>query len=90
MPKLPLPDTYLVDSRKLIAEVDRIRNLALAVPTTANSHSAIRSVIDAAWHLRRDLEDILRVQAAIHASFVKKGEELPPESEPVRIGLRNM
>ena len=88
MDKLPLPDLYLIDSRKLLTEVDRIRGLALAVPPTEASHSAMQSVVDALWHLRRDMEDILRVQAAIHSSFAQKAEALEDAARPPRVGLR--
>jgi hypothetical protein len=88
MDKLPLPDLYLIDSRKLLAEVDRIRGLALAIPPSELAHGATQSLVDALWHLRRDMEDILNVQASIHSSFAQKGEELATPSPVPRIGLR--
>jgi hypothetical protein len=86
--KLPLPDLYLIDARKLLAEVDRVRSLALAIPPSAESHSAVQSVIDALWHLRRDMEDILQVQASIHNSFTEKALQLAADGEPPSVGLR--
>jgi hypothetical protein len=88
MDKLPLPDLYLIDSRKLLSEVGRIRGLALAIPPTEIAHAAMQSLVDALWHLQRDMEDILRVQAAIHSSFAQKGEELATPSPVPRVGLR--
>ncbi len=88
MDKLPLPDLYLIDSRKLLAEVDRIRGLTLAVPPGLETHAAMQSVIDALWHLRRDIEDILKVQAAIHSSFAQKADDLAEAAAPPRVGLR--
>ena len=88
MDKLPLPDLYLIDSRKLLTEVDRIRQLALAVPPSAEAHGAMQSVLDALWHLRRDMEDIIRVQGQIHSSFARKADDLAQDAQPVRVGLR--
>jgi len=88
MDKLPLPDLYLIDSRKLLTEVDRIRGLTLAVPPSAETHATMQSVLDALWHLRRDMEDIIRVEASIHSSFAAKADALRAASEPPRVGLR--
>ncbi len=86
--KLPLPDLYLIDARKLLAEVDRVGGLALAIPPSAASHSAVQSVVDALWHLRRDMEDILQLQASIHNSFAEKALQLSDAAQPPRVGLR--
>ncbi len=86
--KLPLPDLYLIDAQKLLMEVDRVRTLALAIPPSAESHSAVQTVVDALWHLRRDMEDILRLQAAIHSSFAQRAEALQEAGKPPRVGLR--
>ncbi|MDQ3119874.1 MAG: hypothetical protein M3Q89_09960, partial [Verrucomicrobiota bacterium] len=82
MDKLPLPDLYLIDSRKLLIEVDRIRQLTLAVPPSAETHAPMQSVVDALWHLRRDMQDIMRVQAEIHSAFAEKAEALAAVSAP--------
>lgn len=88
MDKLPLPDLYLIDSRKLLAEVTRIRGLALAIPPSEIGHAAHQSVVDALWHLQRDMEDILKVQASIHSSFARKAEQLQEAAQPPRVGLK--
>ncbi len=49
MDSLPLPDLYLIDSRKLLKEVHRIRQLALAIPPSVEAHSAQQTVLDALW-----------------------------------------
>jgi hypothetical protein len=88
MDNLPLPDLYLIDSRKLLQEVHRIRQLALAIPPSVAGHSAQQTVLDALWRLESDMEEILKVQAAIHASFTQKAEALAKASEAPRVGLR--
>ncbi len=52
MDSLPLPDLYLIDSRKLLKEVHRIRQLALAIPPSVEAHSAQQTVLDALWRAR--------------------------------------
>ncbi len=86
--KLKLPDLYLIDSRKLLAEVSRVHALALAIPPSVEGHSATQSVLDALWHLRRDMEDIISVQASIHRSFAQKAEALSESNRPPHVGLR--
>jgi hypothetical protein len=86
--RLPLPDLYLIDSRKLLTEVGRVRSLALAIPPSAESHSAVQSVTDALWHLQRDMEDILSVKASIHNAFAEKALQLAADSQPPNAGLR--
>jgi hypothetical protein len=86
--KLKLPDLYLIDSAKLLREVERIRALALAIPPSEAAHSAQQSVVDALWHLRRDMEDILRVQASIHRSFAQRATDLAEANRPPQVGLR--
>ena len=89
-PRRKLPDLYLIDSHKLLAEIDRIRGLTLAVPPREETHAPMTSVIDALWHLRRDMEDIMRVQAAIHGSFALKALDLEQANRPPKIGLREV
>lgn len=85
---LPLPDLYLIDSRKLMAEVDRIRQLTLQIPCSEKTHAATQSVVDALWRLQDNMREILRVQAEIHASWGRKADELNKENELPQIGLR--
>ncbi len=87
-PSLPLPALYLIDSHKLMRELDRIRNLVLGIPVSEASHSATQSAVDAIWRLRTNLEEILRVQGEIHQSWQRRSEEHIKANEPPRIGLR--
>ncbi len=88
MDDMPLPDLYLVDSRKLSAEVCRIRGLVLAIPMMEATHAATQSVVDALWRLERDMAEIQKVQAQIHSSFGMRGEALAKADAPPRIGLK--
>ncbi len=88
MDDMPLPDLYLVDSRKLSAEVCRIRALVLAIPMSEVTHAATQSVVDALWRLERDMAEIQKVQAQIHSSFGMRGEALAKADAPPRIGLK--
>jgi hypothetical protein len=85
---LPLPDLYLIDSQKLMKEVSRIRRLVLQIPVNIESHAATQTVVDALWRMESDMIEILKVQAAIHASWGRKADALAEESAPPKIGLR--
>jgi hypothetical protein len=87
-PRRKLPDLYLIDSPKLLREVERIHLLAIAVPPTVETHAPLQSVLDALWHLRRDMEDILKVQRDIHSSFAQKAADLAEANQPAQIGLK--
>ena len=86
--QLPLPDLYLIDSGWLIKEIDRIRGLVLQVPFSETTHAQTQTVIDALWHLQRDLQEILRLQATMQRAFAKKADALAETTQPPRVGLR--
>lgn len=86
--QLPLPDLYLVDSGRLIKELDRICGLVLQVPFSETTHAQTQTVIDALWHLRRDLQEILRLQATMQREFGQKAEALERASQPPSVTLR--
>ena len=86
--QLPLPDLYLIDSGRLIKEVDRIRGLVLQVPFSETTHAQTQTVIDALWHLQRDLQEILRLQATMQREFGQKAEALERSSQPTIVTLR--
>jgi uncharacterized protein HemY len=85
---LPLPDLYLIDSHKLLKEVSRVRGLVLQIPVREDSHAATQTVVDALWRMESNMIEILKVQAAIHASWGRKAEELNKANELPQIGLR--
>ncbi len=85
---LPLPDLYLIDSHKLLKEVSRVRGLALQIPVSEETYAPTQTVVDALWRMESNLIEILKVQAAIHASWGRKAEELTEASQQPRVGLR--
>jgi hypothetical protein len=86
--QLPLPDLYLIDSESLLRELDRIRGLVLQIPFTEASHAATQSVVDAVWHLQRDLQEILKLRATMHSRWTQRAEALQETSQPPDVGLR--
>src|SRR5436189_3324277 len=86
--QLTLPDLYLMDSGRLIKEIDRIRGLVLQVPFSETTHAQTQTVIDALWHLQSDLQQILRLQATMQRAFGQKAETLEQASQPRSVGLR--
>jgi hypothetical protein len=86
--QLPLPDLYLIDSESLLRELDRIRGLVLQIPYTEASHGATQSVVNAVWHLQRDVQEILKLRATMHSRWTQKAESLSQESQPPRVGLK--
>jgi hypothetical protein len=86
--QLPLPDLYLIDSGRLIKEIERIRGLVLQVPFSETTHTQTQTVIDALWHLQRDLQEILHLQATMQRSFGQKAEALKQASQPPVVALR--
>jgi len=88
--QLPLPDLYLIDSGRLIKELDRIRGLVLQVPFSETTHAQTQTVVDALWHLQSDLKEILRLQATMQRSFGQKATALAEEAQPPLVGLRGM
>jgi len=73
-----MPDPWLLDTEALLAELARIRDLALRIPATRNELiGPTNSVIDAVW----DLEERLRFCFSLHGErqrqyFKKAAEQL--------------
>ena len=88
MDDMPLPDLYLVDSRKLMREVNRIKCLVLAIPVKCDTHSATQTVVDALWRLERDMDEILKVEATIRRRWTERADDLAEASQPPRVGLK--
>lgn len=70
-----LPDPWLFDSEALIREIDRIREVALQVPTSGDAnatHFGLQLVIDAAWTLRENLRYLLQLHREAQRAFGKR------------------
>ena len=79
------PDPWLFDSEKLIRELDRCRELFLAVPSNGDQHAvhmAVNIAIDSLWNLRQTLRHLLHVHREGQREFAKKvpgsGSSAPP------------
>jgi len=57
IPPEQIPDPWHFDSAALLAELDRIRDLAVQIPPTFNAQiGPINTVINAIWDLRERLQ----------------------------------
>jgi hypothetical protein len=61
-------DPWLLDSERLLAELDRIRKLILTVPLNLDTHFAWQSVLDAIWRLQSTLQWLIQNAPAAHRS----------------------
>lgn len=87
-----LPNAWLIDSRFLLDELARIRDLANRMPVTHKSLLPAKSVVDAIWNLEEQLRFLLRMHRDGQQSFAKKAAEFAPQfvepAEPVSAGIR--
>src|ERR1700693_1871709 len=70
-----LPDPWLFDSERLLNELDRIRELGCHIPVTGDSqalHFGTQSAIDALWHLREQIRNLLALHIDGQRAFAKK------------------
>jgi len=80
-----IPDPWLFDSKALLAELDRIRDLAMQIPPTFNAQiGPINTVLNAIWDLRERLDFLIRLdatrQSATQAAF-RDAAAAPPSSQ---------
>ena len=75
-----LPDPWLFDSERLLAEMTRIRELILLVPVTMESFAPINTVVDAAWRLEQQLRFLLHLHREGQRSFAQKSNVVPAAS----------
>ena len=87
-PHLPetLPQPWLIGSAEILAELERIRGLALAVPLTLASNGAVNSVVDALWRFEEELRYVLRLHAQGQAAFQALGGTVPATGAVPRSG----
>jgi hypothetical protein len=68
-----LPDPWLFDSKKLLRELDRCREMVLLIPaTTPETHFAANIAIDALWNLRETISFLLELHREGQQAFAKK------------------
>ena len=62
-PPETLPDPWLFDTEALIRELDRCRELILAIPATTHAvHFACNIAINANWNLREQIRHLLAIR----------------------------
>jgi hypothetical protein len=69
------PDPWLFDSEKLLGELDRCRELVMAIPDNADRHATHfqrEIAITALWNLRQTLRHLLHVHREGQRQFAKK------------------
>lgn len=78
-----LPNIWLLDSKFLLKELARIRELALLVPTNTTNPLELRgpanTVVNALWDLEQDMRYCLLLKSEMQASFANKAEDLKGE-----------
>lgn len=70
------PDPWHYDSVRLLQDLDRVRQLILGIPVTAQSHGPAQTAVDAMWRLQEDLRYMLRLHSDGLASFRRQAETL--------------
>jgi predicted RNA-binding Zn ribbon-like protein len=76
-PPEKLPDPWLFDSESLLRELDRCRELVLAIPATTHAvHFASNIAIDAIWNLRETLRELLRIHRDGQSNWTQKHQAL--------------
>ena len=80
-----LPDPWLIDTNHLMAELTRIRELALRVPVTPESYGPTNTVVDAVWDLQQRLQFLIGLQAEMQRNFARKAERAATQ-ENVHVG----
>ena len=79
-----LPQPWLIGTAEILAELERIRGLALAVPLTLASNGPVNSVVDALWRFEQELRYVLRLQALAQSAFASLGGSVPATGAPAR------
>jgi hypothetical protein len=84
IPPSKLPDPWLYDSEKLIADLDRIRECVLRIPHTQDAHGPINVALCAVWELRERLTYLIGLRATIQDDWKARasGEHRPAPALP--------
>ena len=81
-----LPNPWLLDSEKLLRELDRCREMVLLIPTPSHeTYFAANVAISALWNLREDLRYILSLHLQGQRAFAQRhNEKRDPPNPPLR------
>jgi hypothetical protein len=74
-PPQKLPDPWLIDSEYLLAQLAKIRELALQVPLTNDSYQPTNTVVDAIWRLEKQLRFLLHLHRDGQRQFAAKADQ---------------
>jgi len=78
-----LPDPWLLDSKRLLQELARIREIAVRIPPVRNDIlGPINSVLDAVWDLQQRLRYCLHLHCETQRAFRKQPRKLPTNLSP--------
>ncbi len=84
-----LPDPWLLDSKRLLQELARIREIAVRIPPVRNDIlGPINSVLDAVWDLQQRLRYCLHLHCETQRAFRKQPRNLPANLSPARRALQ--
>ena len=83
-PNEKFPDPWLFDTQALIAELDRVRELVLAIPVRAESFGAINTATLSIWDLRERIRylTVYQMQAQERWSTTHDQQESAPPAQP--------
>jgi hypothetical protein len=79
IPPEKFPEPWLFDTAALLAELDRVRGLVLAIPLHNDTYGPTNTAALALWELRDRLQFLVRLQAERQREWAKK--QIKPTTE---------
>lgn len=78
------PEPWLFDNDALLAELDRVRALVLAIPLHNDTFGPTNTAADALWELRDRLRFLIGLQAERQRAWAKEHTPKEPKKKAVR------
>lgn len=77
IPPEKFPEPWLFDTAALLAELDRVRGLVLAIPLHNDTYGPTNTAASALWELRDRLQFLVRLQAERQREWARQSHSTP-------------
>lgn len=83
-PPQKLPEPFLFDSQALLKELDRVRELILAIPLHTDTFGPTNTAASAVWELRDRLQFLIGLQAERQRDWAREhAAKMEPKKKAV-------
>jgi hypothetical protein len=77
-----LPDLWLLETKHLLLELDRVREAILRIPKNNKTRKPVKSAVDYMWDLRQRIFELATLKTQIQRSWSDRQKKSAPTKQP--------